>query len=354
MNTVFGIDLEDAHGSTDSVRPTGWSPNTGERCERFAEPIRTLLDRLAVGERIEGADTDGTVVVPDVHYPFHPSTGMVADPAVVGALVEALERASPGRDVAVAGSSTHLGFERTVDYLGYPSALERVRRVSAGDVPIIDLTESTCVGRTVHVDGERVSVSIPAPLVDRTVLVAPSLRPTRAGPVAGAMRTLGRCLAGGGDAGAEPETAVAATRAVDPAGALLDATTAYAGHPVAAGALLAGECVSIDAVAADLLGRDPAADAVLQFATGTESFPVSVDGLAYHDLHSRLPSGGTLPATGDPHPAITRAYRLYAAASGDVVPPQLERASRDGVRDRTGERSRDSEPTGGRRGEPDR
>lgn len=322
MKRIFGVDLEARTDPNDSDRATGWSPDAGERRDRLADPVRTLLARLAVDER---ADADRIAVVPDAHYPFHPSTGTVTDPAVVGALVAALERSFPGTDVAVAGSSDHLGFERTVEYLGYRSALEGAR-----DVSTVDLADSTRVGRVVRAGEERVSVSLPTPLVDRTVIVAPSLRPTRAGPVAGAMRTLGRSLEAEGDAGIEPETVVAATRAVDPAGALLDATTAYAGHPVAAGALLAGDCVPVDAVAADLLGRDPAADAVLEAATGDESLSVSVDGLAFDDLRSRLSSGGGLPGSDDPHPAVGRAYRLYAALSGDAVPPQLERASREG------------------------
>ncbi|WP_276257020.1 DUF362 domain-containing protein [Halomontanus rarus] len=347
MKRVAGVDLNARSDSalTDSDRATGWSPDAGKRRERFADPIRTLLAHLPIDERVERAETDRIAVVPDAHHPFHPSTGTVTDPAVIGALVAALERSFPGADVAVAGSSDHLGFERTVEYLGYRSVLENVPDGSTRDVSTIDLADSTRVGRTVRASGERVSVSLPTPLIDRTVIVAPSLRPTRAGPVAGAMRTLGRSLdAGDGRTELEPETVVAATRAVDPAGALLDATTAYAGHPVAAGALLAGDCVSVDAVAADLLGRDPAADAVLEAATGGESFAVSVDGLAFDDLRSRLPSGGGLPGGADPHPAVARAYRLYAAVSGDAVPPQLERASRGG----DGERNR------GGGGDPDR
>lgn len=347
MKRIAGVDTRARSDSTrtDSDRATGWSPDAVERRERFADPIRTLLARLAVDERVERAETDRIAVVPDAHYPFHPSTGTVTDPAVIGALVAALERSFPGADVAVAGSSDHLGFERTAEYLGYRSALEGVLDGSTPDVSTIDLADSTRVGRAVRAGGERVSVSLPTPLVDRTVIVAPSLRPTRAGPVAGAMRTLGRSL-DAGDGRIEPDTVVAATRAVDPAGALLDATTAYAGHPVAAGALLAGDCVPVDAAAADLLGRDPAADAVLEAATGGESLAVSVDGLAFDDLRSRLPSGGELPGGDDPHPAVGRAYRLYAAVSGDAVPPQLERASREGEGE--GERNRDG------RGDPDR
>ncbi|SEV82465.1 DUF362 domain-containing protein [Natrinema salifodinae] len=299
-----GVDAADRRG--------GWNPDVDARMDALESPVRDVFE--AAVESVAGAER--ITVVPDAHYPFHPSSGMVTDPAVVGSIVARLERRTDA-DVAVAGASDErISFDRTAAYLGYADLLERF------DATLVDLADDDRVDEICNVDGSPVSVSVPTRLVDDAVIPVPSLRPTESGPVAGAMRTLASLV----DCADEPERVpVAATRAVEPAVAVLDATTAYGGDPVAADALFAGGAPAVDAVATSLLGRSLDGDPALELARGPDAEPVAVEGtgIDFDRLRERLPDGDVPPAD-DPHPAVTTAYRVYAAVAGDAVPPQLE------------------------------
>ena len=304
MAPVHATAVDAAH------RRGGWSPDIDARLTTLESPVRDVL-----APWLEAlADADRITLVPDAHYPFHPSSGMVTDPAVVGAIVTLLERETDA-DIAVAGASDEtISFDRTAEYLGYTSLLERF------DTPLIDLSAESRTEEGCTIDGTPVALSIPERLVESTVVVVPSLRPTADGPVVGAMRTLAALV----DASVASELApVAATRVIEPAAALVDGTTAYGGEPVAADVLFAGAPSAVDAVASSLLGRSLETDTALKTARADEN-PVSVDGdVDFDRLRARIPDGD-LPPADDPHPVVTSAYRVYAAVAGDAVPPQLE------------------------------
>lgn len=281
--------------------------------DSLAAAVETVLESRLSDLR----DADEIAVVPDAHYPFHPSTGMVTDPDVVGATVGVLERETTA-DVAVVGrSGPHIDDDRTIQYLGYESVLAD----ASAEYESLDEAATRSVRR--RVDGEPVTAAVPEPLLDRAVVVLPSLRPIRAGPVAGARRTLDRVVTPDADA---DRIAIATARIVDPVVALLDATVAFAGEPVAADALFAGDDAAVDAVAATLLDRDPADDAVIAAATDDGPLSVTVEGIDLDAVAETLPSGG-LPPSASPHPLVSGGYRLYAAVSGDAVPPQLDGGS---------------------------
>ncbi|ADD06574.1 DUF362 family protein [Natrialba magadii ATCC 43099] len=331
-----------AHSSTPSDHPTrrgGWTPTLDARLSALESPVGEAL-----GPVLESVadESDRITVVPDAHYPFHPSTGMVTDPAVVGAVLDQLSWRTDA-DLAVAGVSTAcMPFDRTAEYLGYPDLCERTGADLVDLAP--DRGETEYTRHVFPVDGRSVAVSVPEWLREDTVLVVPSLRPTDEGNVAGGMRTLG----GFADAVAEPAlTAVAATRAIEPACCLLDATTVYGDEPYAANALFAGPTPVVDALGASLFGTGfddraielapDATEAAIGVEPGAGSTPqirVKSVGRAATDpvvdfeaqldtLRDRL-EGGALPPSDDTHPAVSIAYRLYAAVGGDAVPPQLE------------------------------
>jgi len=106
--------------------------------------------------------------------------------------------------------------------------------------------------------------------------------------------------------------------------AVIDATTAYGGEPVAANVLFAGTPSAVDAVASSLLGRSLEADDALKTVREDEE-PVSVESetVDFDRLRATIPDGD-LPPPDSPHPAVSTAYRVYAAVAGDAVPPQLE------------------------------
>ena len=291
-------------------RRGGWIPDIDARLTHLESPVRDVL-----APSLEAlADADRITLVPDAHYPFHPSSGMVTDPAVIGSMVAHLERKTDA-EIAVAGASDErISFDRTADYLGYTSLLERF------DATLVDLADEPRLDEVCSVDGTPVALSVPERLVESTVVVVPSLRPTAAGPVAGAMRTLAASI----DCDAKPARVPVATRPiVNPAVAVIDATTAYGGEPVAADVLLAGEPSAVDAVASSLLGRSLEADDALKTVREDEE-PVTVEGdVDFDRLRATIPDGD-LPPPDSPHPAVSTAYRVYAAVAGDAVPPQLE------------------------------
>ncbi|ELZ10121.1 hypothetical protein C478_14542 [Natrinema thermotolerans DSM 11552] len=295
----------------DADRRGGWDPDVDARLAALESPVRDVL-----GPALEElSDAERITIVPDAHYPFHPSSGMVTDPAVVGAIVARLEDRTDA-EIAVAGATDdRIDFDRAAEYLGYPDLLERF------DATLVDLADEPRTGGLSGVEDEPVALSVPTRLAEDAVVVVPSLRPTADGPVAGAMRTLAALV--DCDAGAD-RAPVAVTRSVEPTLAVLDATVAYGGDPIAADALFAGSAPAVDAVATSLLGRSLEADPVLSATRRTDD-PVTVDGAGVDvdRLRGRI-SDGALPPSDDPHPAVTTAYRLYAAVAGDAVPPQLE------------------------------
>lgn len=248
------------------------------------------------------------VVVPDAHYPFHPSTGQVTHPAVIEAVCRALGPVAGDISVLVAGSD-HVDDESVAEWLGYPRL--------AADTGCTLLTPANCerTAETVTVDDRQVRVSLPRPLVETTVVNVPTLRGTGEGGLAGGMATLGRLADHDGPAA---ERAVAATRAVAPARTLLDGTWVYAGRPHRARFLLAGaDPGDVDRVGATLLGvEEPPA---LQHWAGSSDRP-AVDGLSVPALAAELPDGRGSSGDSD---LLERGYRLYARLSGDLYPPQV-------------------------------
>lgn len=293
----------------------GWRPGIDTRMATLESPIASLLDQ----HRESLATADRVTVAPDVHYPFHPSTGMVTDPAAVGAIAAWFDRETDTGLTVVGRSDDRIAFGRTASYLGYERVLERF------DADLVDVADEAIPQRNEYreADGRSVALSVPEPLLDGTVIVVPTLRPSADGPVAGAMRTLASLV----NCTADPARAsVAATRAIDPELAVLDGTIAYGSDPFAANVLLSGSVAAVDAVETSLLGRETDEDEALSTFLKDSETPVTVENPGEADLASireRL-SGGRLPPADDTHPAVSTAYRLYAAASGDAVPPQLE------------------------------
>ncbi|QFU85030.1 DUF362 domain-containing protein [Natronorubrum aibiense] len=298
-----------------SERRGGWTTDIDRRLAILESPVRAVLEPYADAL----SDADRITLVPDAHYPFHPSTGMVTDPAVLGTIAAVLETRTDA-DIAVAGATDdRIAFDRAAGYLGYPSVLERF------DATLVDLADEPRRNRVVSVPDQQLSVSVPERLLESAVVAVPSLRPTRDGPVAGGMRTLGRLAASVADADL---TAIGTTRAIEPAFTVLDATTAYGGDPIAADTLVAGPTPQVDAIGSSLLGRSLEDDPVLRHTLDADEPAITVESaddaaVDLAALRRRLPDG-ELPPPDDTHPAVSTAYRLYAAVAGDAVPPQLE------------------------------
>ncbi|WP_306059005.1 DUF362 domain-containing protein [Natronococcus wangiae] len=296
-------------------RRGGWRPEIDTRMATLESPVASVLEP----RRESLAAADRVTLAPDVHYPFHPSTGIVTDPAVIGAIAAWFDRETDADLTVVGRTDERIAFGRTASYLGYGSVLERF------DADLVDVADGAVPRRNEYraADGRSVALSVPDPLLDRPVIAVPTLRPSADGPVAGSMRALASLV----NCTSDPtRAAIAATRAIDPELAVLDATIAYGSDPVAANLLASGPAPAVDAVSTSLLGREAGEDDALSALLDAHETSITVENPGEADLSSireRL-SGGQLPPSDDTHPAVSTAYRLYAAASGDAVPPQLE------------------------------
>lgn len=268
---------------------------------------------LVSGLAGELTDTERVVLLPDLHYPFHPSTGLVTDPSVVAAVLAAVDDAVSPADLVVAGAGgRHVGGERAARYLGYQSVVE------ATEARFLPLDDAPTEERETVVDGRSVGITVPAPLAEATVLVVPTARTGRATSVAGAMATLARATSATTDT---PREVVGASRSIAPAGVVLDATTTFTARPHAAGLLVAGRSpATVDRALATLLGVGVDAESAIELAGGDGP---PADAMA--TLHAAAESvpAGTMPRPGGPGRLARAGYRAYTAVSGDAYPPQL-------------------------------
>lgn len=258
---------------------------------------------------VDGIGRDSVVVVPDVHYPYHPSTGLVSHPAVVSGIATALSMHVEGDVVVGCRSGPQVSTETTLSLLGY-------RRL---DVELVDLDDVEMVTRRASVPNGAQEVAVPRPLVDATVVVVPTLRTDPDTGLALGMATLARAVR---PDGATAEEIWAVGSLCSPRMTVVDASYSYLGRPRSTGFLLAGD----DVVAVD--------SAV---AGATDRSPTYLDGRAVRELNaSHAVEGLALetdvdlsteptPSVGQPGGLMRTAYRLYAGLAGDCVPPQFLR-----------------------------
>lgn len=276
------------------------------------------------------ADADRVVLVPDVHYPYHHSTGMVTNPNVVETLASTFAVRQPNIDVTVAlRSQDPVDTERTVEFLGY----DELDDSTEVDVEILDETtgEATVAGGasvdassngagSSPQDGQETDeFTVPEPLADASVIAVPSARIGGSVPMMGCLGVVATA------AGADPTDSAQVRRVletVEPDGALVDATYTFTGEPRSARALLGGADVgAVESALAELLGVQLGdVPGFSHVSPSDTSGPVT--GLDVAALAAELPDG-QLPASTDPHPAVQAGYRLYTLVSGDVYPPQL-------------------------------
>lgn len=284
----------------------------GRRCETTTTAISA-----AVTELIEDCepDLDGrALVLPDAHYPFHPSTGAVTNPDTVEVLLEALT--SHGADVTLCLPETP--WVEGTDcgtYLGYDAVVDRT------GVDTLTLGDASTVDRRVRIDDRTVDVEIPEPLVTEPLVAVPTLRTDPDLPLVATLATTAMGVFGESEADLSPDRIVAATAVCDPAFALLDGTYTYTGAPHRSRFLVAGtDASAVDRAAATLLGTSPGdIPSLAPFGLGREP----VDGLDVEAIADSLPNESPAADASDSGGPAAMGYRLYARVTGDFVPPQF-------------------------------
>lgn len=272
----------------------------------------------AVGEGVAEVLTDadaecsGTVVlVPDLHYPYHPSTGTVTNPDTVSALVDHLLGSVAGVDgVEIARAATAWSDDAScATFLGYDRLVER------SDVEYFDPDAGPQVSRTVSLGDQETVVTAPERLLDSS-LVVPALRRREEPTLAGCFDRLAATALGRDPTAFEVDSFAAAA---DPIGAVLDATYSYVGAPRRTRALLASaDPLEVERIAAYLLGLDRGA---LPRGAADDERPARVRGLDVHELADELPDESV--SEGSPSGLMKSGYRLYTRVTGDQLPPQL-------------------------------
>jgi hypothetical protein len=276
--------------------------------DALADAVTTIAPPVL--DALSGADR--VVVVPDAHYPYHPSTGMVTNPALVDALLSRFAERLPRADLAVAvRSGRDIETRRVLGYLDYDSV------TTNHDAALTVLDDRDTRGSSDAADEQ-----VPEELQTGAVVTVPSARIAGRVPIYGSLALL--ATAAGVDP-ADPTAVARAVHAVDPAGAVLDATYTFTGEPRRGRALLAGDDVgAVEATQAALVDVErrtvPGLASVSPWASGD---PPRVDGLDVTALAESLPDG-SLPESKTPHSLVRAGYRLYTRVSGDVYPPQLE------------------------------
>lgn len=263
----------------------------------YRDAAAELLGRLGIDDR------DRVTIVADAHYPYHPTTGMVTNPAVVSALATVLNAsADTAVEVVLAG--------------GGPVAPQRTGRLLGYDRPTADFT----LGEN-NVDTGPDSLTaddVPETLTETPLVVVPSARVDHEVGIAGAAATLTR--AAGGDP-TRPADVRTARDAASVAAVIGDATYAFTGDPYRAAALFAStDAAALDEVLASLLSVD--AEGIPTAKTLEGSNDSTVSGLDLAALREDLPDG-TLPDSDGPGRLVRAGYRLYTAISGDIYPPHL-------------------------------
>lgn len=252
-----------------------------------------LADLLDAHRTALGAD-DRVLLLPDAHYPYHPSTGMVTNPTVLEQFAHIVD----GEVAIGVPDSSHVDAERAGRYLGY----ERVAEEAGAD--LVDLSDADRVHREATLADGTVTLPVPRPLLDDTVVVVPTARRSSRYGVAAGMATLARAITESPTRG----EILATSRTCWPDLGVLDATYVYDGEPLRADTLAACEdVVALSRVAADLVGVEPAD---VPHLASRRTPPTSLPSL-----------GGDRADDGDG--VMEQAYRLYARVSGDLVPPQM-------------------------------
>ncbi|WP_254538929.1 DUF362 domain-containing protein [Halomarina litorea] len=284
----------------------------GRRCDTTTPAIGA-----AVTELVEECSPDlggRVLVLPDAHYPFHPSTGAVTNPDTVEMLVETLT--SRGADVTLCLPETPWvdGTDCTT-YLGYDAIVDRtgVETLALGDAPTVE--------RRVHIDDRTVDVEVPEALEADPLVVVPTLRTDPDRSLVATLVTTAMGAYGVSEADLTPDEVVAATAVCDPAFTLLDGTYTYTGAPHRSRFLVAGtDAPAVDRAAATLVGKTPADIPYLApFGLGREP----VDGFDLEELAASLPNEEPAPDMSDSGGPAAMGYRLYARVTGDLVPPQF-------------------------------
>ncbi|MFC6838519.1 DUF362 domain-containing protein [Halomarina ordinaria] len=277
----------------------------GERLARESGSLAAGVESVLADAPLDGR----VLLLPDCHYPYHPSTGLVTNPDVVAAAVEALD----GEVVLCLPDSPWVEGERFATFLGYDDLADRL------GVDVLDLSAAPTVERVVTVGDERSRVTVPEPLERESLLAVPTLRTD---PDHGFVAGLGTTAFGalGADAADATTTDVVGAAAVcDPDYVLLDATYTYTGGPYRADLLLgSADAPTLDAAAARLVGEDPAEVPFLA-PHGVEA--PSVPGVDLDAVAAALPSRGE--TGGEPSPVMQTGYRIYSRVTGDLLPPHF-------------------------------
>lgn len=267
-----------------------------------------------VSEVLTDADPtvpETVVLVPDVHYPYHPSTGTVTNPDTVSALIDYLFESEQGvEQVKIARSATSWSDNVSgVAYLGYDRLVER-----AG-VEYFDADAEPQVSQTVSVGDQETVVTAPESLLENS-LVVPTLRRTEDATLAGCFDRLAATAL---DRNPTPFEVSSLAMAADPFGAVLDATYSYGGTPHRTRALLASsDALAVERVTAYLLGLEKDA---LPAGAADDNQPAQVRGLDVREVADALPNESITDST--PSGLVKSGYQLYTRVTGDQLPPQL-------------------------------
>ena len=279
------------------------------------ETIRTAIRRSLEKLRVEIEPEADLVVIPDAHYPYHPTTGLVTNPDLVRAVVAELDSWHSG-SISIAGASEEFDWvEQIAEFLDYTQIAADV------GVELVDLRLSDTVTRRLPDRAPVAEVSLPRPMAEGTIINLPTLCVDASGTRISVVANLARPMARTEEPVDHSDTV---SQVCPPGLTILDGTFVYTGRPQRAEFVLSAvDPAPIDLVVREVLGLTATKAPIPHGGDGEVT--LDLDGGTVADLEVSAPDGDEAEPV-LPERSMARAYRLYARLCGDAVPPQFLRS----------------------------
>lgn len=288
---------------------------TGQSLDSFdIEVLRQAVERPLESIQPEFDTANDIVVIPDTHYPFHPSTGLVTNPDLIRAVLCELNALTNGCRLSIGCASADAeSVDRIAQYLNYEGIANEF------DADLIDLHAVRRVRHSQTTADTSCEVEMPQLMDDGTVINIPTLRIDSGKKPTTEMANLTRATDVSGN---DSENLTFVSRLCSPVLTILDGTYTYTGHPHKSEFLLtAKDFGAIEESTRELLDIN-----TRKTLNVHDSEPMNITyelvGTTVDELANSLPNSASDKSILS-EDMMAKAYRLYARLSGDAVPPQF-------------------------------
>jgi uncharacterized protein (DUF362 family) len=293
--------------------------------EEIASAVQRSLDRLSY----DYSKVKNVIIKPNMCYYWNASTGETTDTRVVGAVIEYIKQKINGAKVTVAeADASAMKTKFAFGILGFKDLCDKY------SVPLQNLSEGNIVERTVTVGSEHITLPFNEDLLNADLIInVPKLKTHNFVGATCAMKNIFGAIA-------KPRkysyhnnihnVIVAANKIVPSHLVVIDGLIVRGSCPKKLGVIMAGDnVVASDYVAAKAMGFNPMKVPYLHLAAKEQLGDVSRIGL-FEDGTTLAEVKRNFPHYSHRMHSLSwdlqlRLLRAYTTASGDVLPPFLEK-----------------------------